>query len=182
MRPKTKIKTSRNIAGALKKAIWHNQVSQKYMAKDLRTTSPNISNQQTKKFDTPIDSAMQYSVYFNDPEFSQQMASIYFDAIAMFNPKEWADQFKQAPYAIWIKLRQIEKERLDRGNDVLGFAMEKREDWTPEQRKEALDWMVGLLKTISLASLMAKEFSEVAHYDLKSMEQDFNKEYGNLGV
>ncbi|GAY74234.1 hypothetical protein [Lentilactobacillus kosonis] len=109
------------------------------------------------------------------------MASIYFDAIAMFNPKEWADQFKQSPYAIWIKLRQIEQERLEMGNDVLGFAMEKRENWTTKQTKEAFTWMVGLLKTISLASLMAKEFSDVAHYDLKAMEQDFNQQFGDLG-
>lgn len=180
MTVKYRIKTSRNIGGALKQAIKRNEVDQGFMAHDLDTSSPAISNH-TGKFDAPIDMAMKYSTYLDDPVFNQQMAAIYFDAIAMFNPKEWAEQFRDSPYAIWIKLRTIEKERLAMGDDVLAFAMEKRSGWTEQQTKQAMKWMIGLLKTISLASLMAKEFSDVAQYDLHQMEVDFNQSFGDTG-
>ncbi|GAY74233.1 hypothetical protein [Lentilactobacillus kosonis] len=61
---KNKIKTSKNIAEALRRAIKRNQIYQGLMANDLKMTSSNISNQETKKFDTPIDSAFKFSVLF----------------------------------------------------------------------------------------------------------------------
>lgn len=173
------IKTSRNIRTFLRDAMKHNQIKDTYMAHDLKLTNQSVSNHM-HGYDTPADKAVKYSTYIHDPEFSQQMAAVYFYAISMFDSSKWAKQFHDAPCATWVQLRDVEEHRMELGDKVMEFVVNDRKDWTAEQQQMAQDWMTGLLKTISLSSLMAKQFSEVAHYDLIDKEQDFNSKYAGI--
>ena len=173
------IKTTRNISKPLWQAIKDNQVGVNEMAEDLKTSKQNISNHSHGINTTPAK-AVEYATYLHDPKFNQQMAAIYFEAISMFDPSKWAKQFQNAPCATWVQLRDVEEHRMELGDKVMEFVVNDRKDWTAEQQQMAQDWMTGLLKTISLSSLMAKQFSEVAHYDLIGKEQDFNSKYAGI--
>ncbi len=172
-------KTSRKIGKPFHVALKRDEVNRDDMAEDLKTTKQTISHHATD-FDCPPDMAVKYSEYLHDPKFNQQMAAIYFDAISMFNPNQWAKQFQNAPYATWVQLRHVEEKRLKMGSEVMDFACDGTNTWTDEQRKMAHDWMIDLLKTISLSSLMAYQFSEVANLDLVNMSKSFNKQFGDL--
>lgn len=173
------IKTTRNISKPLWQAIKDNQVGVNEMADDLKTSKQNISNH-SHGIDTTPAKAVQYSTYLHDSRFNQQMAAIYFDAISMFDPSKWAEKFQDAPYATWFQLRSIENKRLGMGEEVFEFAVNDRKTWTPKQNQMAHEWMIDLLKTISLSSLMAQQFSEVAHYDLVDWSKNFNEKFGGV--
>lgn len=176
---KFQIKTSRNIRQPLATAVKRNEIDAACMAHDLKI-SPQSLNDHVKRTDAPAKNAVEYSTYLHDPEFSQQMAAVYFYAISMFDSSKWAKQFHDAPCATWVQLRDVEKHRMELGDKVMEFVVNDRKDWTAEQQQMAQDWMTDLLKTISLSSLMAKQFSEVAHYDLIDKEQDFNSKYAGI--
>ena len=173
------IKTTRNISKPLWQAIKDNQVGVNEMAEDLKTSKQNISNH-SHGIDTTPSKAVEYATYLHDPKFNQQMAAIYFEAISMFDPSKWAKQFQNAPYATWFQLREIEKKRIAMGEDVFAFAVNDHHKWTAEQKRLAHDWMIDLLKTISLSTLMAKQFSEVADYDMVDWSKQFNQEFGGV--
>ncbi|MCT2899351.1 hypothetical protein EFM54_10230 [Lentilactobacillus buchneri] len=173
------IKTTRNISKPLWQAIKDNQVGVNEMAEDLKTSKQNISNHSHGIETTPAN-AVEYATYLHDPKFNQQMAAIYFEAISMFDPSKWAKQFQNAPYATWFQLREIEKKRIAMGEDVFAFAVNDHHKWTAEQKHLAHDWMIDLLKTISLSTLMAKQFSEVADYDMVDWSKQFNQEFGGV--
>lgn len=173
------IKTTRNISKPLWQAIKDNQVGVNEMAEDLKTSKQNISNH-SHGIDTTPAKAVEYATYLHDSKFNQQMAAIYFEAISMFDPSKWAKQFQNAPYATWFQLREIEKKRIAMGEDVFAFAVNDHHKWTAEQKHLAHDWMIDLLKTISLSTLMAKQFSEVADYDMVDWTKQFNQEFGGV--
>ena len=66
------------------------------------------------------------------------------------------------------------------GEDVFAFAVNDHHKWTAEQKHLAHDWMSDLLQTISLSTLMAKQFSEVADYDMVDWSKQFNQEFGGV--
>lgn len=179
MNAKFQIKTSRNIHKPLATAIKRGDVKAVYMAHDLKISPQSLSDH-VKRTDAPVKNAVEYSTYLHDSKFNQQMAAIYFDAISMFDPNEWAQQFHNAPYATWFQLRDIEQERLDIGEKVFKFVVHDRRKWTDVQKELAHTWMIDLLKTISLATLMAQQFSEVANYDLVNLSKDFNQKFGGV--
>lgn len=176
---KFQIKTSRNIRQPLATAVKRNEIDAACMAHDLKI-SPQSLNDHVKRTDAPAKNAVEYSTYLHDSKFNQQMAAIYFDAISMFDPSKWAEKFQDAPYATWFQLRSIEKKRLGMGEEVFEFAVNDRKTWTPKQNQMAHEWMIDLLKTISLSSLIAKQFSEVAHYDLVGWSKNFNEKFGGV--
>ncbi|MEY2374563.1 hypothetical protein AB3X83_04790 [Lentilactobacillus buchneri] len=179
MQMRSMIKTSHNIGKFLKSALKRDQIDEGAMADDLGVTRPSIANH-TGKYNAPIDMAAKYSTYLHDSKFNQQMAAVYFDAISMFDPSKWAKQFQNAPYATWFQLREIEKKRIAMGEDVFAFAVNDHHKWTAEQKHLAHDWMINLLKTISLSTFMAKQFSEVADYDMVDWSKQFNQEFGGV--
>ena len=176
---KFQIKTSRNIRQPLATAVKRNEIDAACMAHDLKI-SPQSLNDHVKRTDAPAKNAVEYATYLHDPKFNQQMAAIYFEAISMFDPSKWAKQFQNAPYATWFQLRKIEKKRIAMGEDVFAFAVNDHHKWTAEQKHLAHDWMIDLLKTISLSTLMAKQFSEVADYDMVDWSKQFNQEFGGV--
>ena len=105
------------------------------------------------------------------------LSAIYFDALSMFDAHQWAAKFQDSPYATWVQLRDAEEDRLKIGDQVMRFFVTDRKSWDAQQNQMALDWMIGLLKTIALSSLLAKQFSDVANYDLPKITKDFNKRY-----
>ena len=173
------IKTTRNISKPLWQAIKDNQVGVNEMAEDLKTSKQNISNH-SHGIDTTPAKAVEYATYLHDPKFNQQMAAIYFEAISMFDPSKWAKQFQNDPYATWYQLREVETKRLAMGNEVFDFVVNDRSTWTDHQKQLAKQWMIGLLKTISLSLLLGNQFSDVAHYDLDNMQKTFNSEFGGI--
>ena len=179
MQMRSMIKTSRNIGKFLKAAMKRDEVDEGYMADDLGVTRPSIANH-TGKYNAPIDMAAKYSTYLHDSKFNQQMAAVYFDAISMFDPSKWAKQFQNDPYATWYQLREVETKRLAMGNEVFDFVVNDRSTWTDHQKQLAKQWMIGLLKTISLSLLLGNQFSDVAHYDLDNMQKTFNSEFGGI--
>lgn len=176
---KFQIKTSRNIRQPLATAVKRNEIDAACMAHDLKI-SPQSLNDHVKRTDAPAKNAVEYSTYLHDSKFNQQMAAIYFDAISMFDPSKWAKKFQNAPYATWVQLRIIEQRRLKMGEQVFEFAINDRSTWTKAQNKLAYQWMIDLLKTISLSSLMAKQFSDYADYDLIDLKKKFNEKYGGV--
>lgn len=174
------MKTSRDIRGAIDAAISHNRVFVKLMAKDTAQSPQTITNSR-HTMDTTPDNAVRDSMYLRDSTFNSQMAAIYFEAIAMFDTKQWAAKFRDSPYATWWALRSVERKRLALGDEVGEFLKEPRADWSDEQNKEAIEFMTGLLKTISLSSLLAKQLEEVVENDLVKLIHEFNESQGDLG-
>lgn len=171
------IKTSRDISEPLDNAMKRQNIQQTYMADDLGVSKQNVSNAR-HGFDTTPEKAMWFSQYLGDSKFNQQMAAVYFDAVSMFDANQWAEKFRDSPYATWVQLRAVEKHRMGIGEDVFEFGVKDRSEWTDAEHKMAYEWMIGLLKTISLASLMATQFSDMAHYDLDNFIKKFNRIWG----
>lgn len=174
------MKTSRNIHGAINSAIHRGKVLVKWMAKDTAQSPQTITNSR-HTMDTTPDNAVRDSMYLRDATFNNQMAAVYFEAIAMFDTKQWASKFRDSPYATWWALRSVERKRLALGDSVGEYLKNPRSGWDDEQNKEAIEFMTDLLKTISLSSLLAKQLEEVVDNDLVKLIHEFNQEQGDLG-
>lgn len=173
------IKTSHNISKPLSDAMSRQNIKGEFMADDLKMSAQNLSNAR-HDIDTTPDKAAMFSEYLADTKFNQQMAAIYFDAISVFDPDKWAKKFRDAPFATWVQLRNVEKRRMEIGEKVFDFGVKDRSEWTKEETELAYEWMNGLLKTISLATLMASQFADMAHYDLDILVEKFNRLWGGI--
>lgn len=173
------MKTSQNISKVLGKAIDRQDIRQDWMAEDLGISKQSVSNSRNGEDTTP-DRAVMISKYLEDPKFNSQMAAIYFDAISVFDPDKWAKKFRDAPFATWVQLRNVEKRRMEIGEKVFEFGVKDRSEWTKQETELAYEWMNGLLKTISLATLMASQFADMAHYDLDTLVEKFNRLWGGI--
>lgn len=174
------MKTSRDIRGAIDEAISRNHIFVKLMAKDTAQSPQTITNSR-HTMDTTADNAVRDSMYLRDTEFNSQMAAVFFDSIAMFSTNQWSEKFRDSPYATWWALRSVEHKRLELGDEVDEFIKGPRSKWSDDQKEELLEFITGLQKTISLASLLAKQIEDVTGIDLVKSNHEFNQEQGDLG-
>lgn len=173
------IRTSQDISDPLAAVFDRQHIQQNLIAHDLGMSKQNVSGAVNGDRTTP-ENAVKISRYMHDPKFNQQMAAIYFDAISVFDPDKWAKKFRDAPFATWVQLRHVEQHRMEIGEKVFDFGVKDRSEWTKEETELAYEWMNGLLKTISLATLMASQFADMAHYDLDSLVEKFNRLWGGV--
>lgn len=171
------IRTSKNISKPLVDALERQNIRQDYMAHDLGMSKQTVSNSRNGSNTTP-EKAVLFSKYLRDSKFNQQMAAAFFDAITVFDSQHWAKQFQNAPYATWVQLRHVEKRRMDIGEKVFDFGVKDRSEWTKQEADLAREWMIGLLKTTSLSLLMETQFADMAHYDLDSFIEHYNRLWG----
>ncbi|WP_204120209.1 hypothetical protein [Levilactobacillus wangkuiensis] len=174
------MKTSRNIRGALNSAIHRSHVFTNWMAKDTAQSPQTITNGR-HTMDTTPDNAVRDSVYLRDSKFNSQLAAIFFESVAVFDTRQWSEKFRDSPYATWWALRSVEHKRLELGDEVDEFIKDPRSEWSDDQKKEITEFMTGLQKTISLASLLTEQVEEVTGIDLVKSNHKFNESYGDLG-
>lgn len=173
------MKTSRDIKKALNGAMKRQSIQSNLMASDLGVSPQILSNHRHVKDATP-EKAVMYSQYLRDYKLNNELAAIYFDAVSMFDPNKWAVKFRDDSTMTWLQLKATETQRLALGDKVFEFAVNDPKEWTKDENAMAYEWVIGLLRMISLSSLLAHQFSEIAGYDLDKITNQVNKEWGDM--